>query len=243
VVRSVYFSPFEPSLRRMKSSYWIKGAIFSTFFVCCIITILLCASMATDFWVTSTAKRNITQQSSGNINFGLFNGKKVLNSGLGDRTYIFKVTTLKQTEPEFMLFGLWVATIAMMAAAILFVLVAAMFAILNTATNPVETITGVVGLYVWNGIAMFFELLVLILWGIQFHKKLSHSVLWREELVQQWSSDGLASLGYSYWLVFVAFILHVVNMAILWFGTHQKRPKKVQIPVERGNTNAVNMIY
>lgn len=74
----------------MKSNYWFKGAIFSTFFVCCIIIILLCASLSTDFWISSTAKRNITQKSSGTINFGLFNGKKVLNSGLGDRPTVIK---------------------------------------------------------------------------------------------------------------------------------------------------------
>ncbi|XP_037091940.1 clarin-3-like isoform X2 [Pollicipes pollicipes] len=142
-----------------------------------------------------------------------------------------------------MVYGLWIATIVMMGAAIVFVLVAAMFAILNTATNPVETLTGVVGLYVWNGIAMFFEFLVLVLWGVQFHQHLRHNMLWRDEIEQAWSTEGMASLGYSYWLVFVAMILHAVNMAILWFGTHQKRPKKVQIPIERGNTNAVNMIY
>ena len=46
---------------------------------------------------------------------------------------------------------------------------------------------------------MVFELLSLSLWGAQFHQHLQHSVLWREELTQQWTSDGMASLEYSYW--------------------------------------------
>ena len=52
-----------------------------------------------------------------------------------------------------MSYGLWLSTIVMLGAAIAFTLVAAMFAILNTATTPVETVFGVLGLYVWNGIA------------------------------------------------------------------------------------------
>ena len=50
-------------------------------------------------------------------------------------------------------YGLWLSTIIMLGGAIAFTLVAAMFAILNTATTPVETIFGVLGLYVWNAIA------------------------------------------------------------------------------------------
>ncbi|KAF0302816.1 uncharacterized protein FJT64_025144 [Amphibalanus amphitrite] len=138
---------------------------------------------------------------------------------------VSSVADVPQSEPEFMSYGLWLSTIVMLGAAIAFTLVAAMFAILNTATTPVETIFGVIGLYVWNAIAMVFELLALSLWGAQFHQHLQHSVLWRDELTQQWTTDGMANLGYSYWLVFVAMFLHAVNMGVLWFGTHQRKPK------------------
>ena len=43
-------------------------------------------------------------------------------------------------------------------------------------------------------------------------------------------------------LVFVAMFLHIINMGVLWFGTHQMRPKTVHVPVERG-ANTANMIY
>ncbi|XP_043189454.1 clarin-2-like isoform X3 [Amphibalanus amphitrite] len=155
---------------------------------------------------------------------------------------VSSVADVPQSEPEFMSYGLWLSTIVMLGAAIAFTLVAAMFAILNTATTPVETIFGVIGLYVWNAIAMVFELLALSLWGAQFHQHLQHSVLWRDELTQQWTTDGMANLGYSYWLVFVAMFLHAVNMGVLWFGTHQRKPKTVQVPVDRGANNT-NIIY
>ena len=43
-------------------------------------------------------------------------------------------------------------------------------------------------------------------------------------------------------LVFVAMFLDAVNMGVLWFGTHQMKPKTVHVPVER-SANAANMIY
>ena len=48
-------------------------------------------------------------------------------------------------------------------------------------------------------VTVVFELLALSIWGAQFHQHLQHSVLWREEKLQDWTTDGLASLGYSYW--------------------------------------------
>jgi uncharacterized integral membrane protein len=40
-----------------------------------------------------------------------------------------------------------------LAVALLAGVLAAVFAVINTTTNPVEPIAGVFGLYVWNGIA------------------------------------------------------------------------------------------
>lgn len=58
-----------------------------------------------------------------------------------------------RTDREFLLYGLWVATIACLAGALLFAGLSAVFAVVNTATTPIGTATGVPGLYLWNSLA------------------------------------------------------------------------------------------
>jgi len=53
-------------------------------------------------------------------------------------------------DPNYMSNGLWIATIGCVCLAILFAVFAAVFALVNTATTPVEAITGIPGLYLWN---------------------------------------------------------------------------------------------
>ncbi|XP_076032804.1 uncharacterized protein LOC143020347 isoform X2 [Oratosquilla oratoria] len=98
----------------------------------------------------------------------------------------------------FMDYGLWVATIASLAAGMLFAVVGALFAVINTATTPVEAITGVPGLYVWNTLAAVFNLVCVICWAVQFHTRLTKNVLVRDSL-NGWTTEGQEIFGYSYW--------------------------------------------
>jgi hypothetical protein len=63
------------------------------------------------------------------------------------------VVELVQTDHEFLLYGLWVAAITSLAGALLFAGLSALFAVINTATTPIGTVTGVPGLYLWNSLA------------------------------------------------------------------------------------------
>jgi hypothetical protein len=56
-------------------------------------------------------------------------------------------------DKKFINAGLWVSSILFLALALLAGVLAAVFAVVNTTTNPMEPIAGVLGLYVWNGIA------------------------------------------------------------------------------------------
>ena len=49
--------------------------------------------------------------------------------------------------------GIWVSCSLFLAVALLAAVLTAVFAVINTTTNPVEPIAGVFGLYVWNSIA------------------------------------------------------------------------------------------
>lgn len=202
--------------------------------------------MATDFWVVAKGKRvgsPTVAKSSGNINFGLFKGMKRLDSGLGERIFTFKVTDLPAKQPAFMIYSVWMATIGTLCAAIVFTIIVVVFGIINTAVTPVEFITGVPGLYVWHGIAAFFECCSLVLWSVQFYSRLQYSVFWASEQQQGWSSQDMASFGYSFWLVVGALCCHLVCVLLLCYSGRALRLRKVNVPIDTGPNSAVNMIY
>ncbi|KAJ6222097.1 hypothetical protein RDWZM_000642 [Blomia tropicalis] len=147
--------------------------IFFTFFVCTACLALLTASLATHKWIVAYPIRSIPLNSSllfsddlhnlvneqpkkfrGEIYFGLFQGTKVLNYGLGDRTAIIWLKQEMSRNPNLMNFSLWLFTILSVSIAMIFGLVGAIFSIINTVMTPIETITGVQGLYLWNGLAI-----------------------------------------------------------------------------------------
>ncbi|KAG7171538.1 Clarin-3-like [Homarus americanus] len=135
---------------------------------------------------------------------------------------------------EFMDYGLWVGTVACLGLGMVFAVVGALFAVINTATTPVEAITGVPGLYLWNALAALFNLICVILWAVQFHKHLTNNVL-LYDAADGWTTAGQESFGYSYWLVVVAIFVHVVNIGIIYMGTYDPKVKEqLQAPDPKG---------
>lgn len=57
------------------------------------------------------------------------------------------------SKKKFINAGLWVSSVLFLAVELLAGVLAAVFAVINATTNPTEPIVGVLGLYVWNGIA------------------------------------------------------------------------------------------
>ena len=56
-------------------------------------------------------------------------------------------------ESDFLNFGLWVTTVTCVSGAILFAVIGALMAIVNTTLTPVETIAGRTGLFFWNSLS------------------------------------------------------------------------------------------
>lgn len=54
-------------------------------------------------------------------------------------------------NPNLMPFGLWLFTVLCVAIAIIFGVVSCIFSIINTVMSPIESISGLPGLYLWNG--------------------------------------------------------------------------------------------
>ncbi len=64
-------------------------------------------------------------------------------------------------NPNLMAFGLWLFTVLCIAIAMIFGLVSSIFSIINTVMTPIEIITGIQGLFLWNGLAGNSNLMIL----------------------------------------------------------------------------------
>lgn len=142
-----------------------------------------------------------------------------------------------------MIFGLWLFTIMCVALSVLFALISAIFAVINTVVTPVEVVTGVAGLYLWNGVGGLFSAGAVVSWVAQFYSKLRKNVMTKDEIEQQWISEDKAMFGYSFWFVVVAFILFVINMIITTLAIRQPwERRKPKISLNK-NPEGIIMLY
>jgi len=206
-----------------------RSFIFVTFFVSCLAISLLAAALGTEHWVSAECVREgeFKDKSSGTINFGLFKGSRLLNFGLGERHYPMNMQDILYKERTFLQYELYIATISMVVAGILFGVLSALLAIVNTAYNPIEAICHIPGLYVTNGLGVVCSLAGVVTWMVQFYIKLSASVVIREDRVDgRWSSEGMAVFGYSFWLVVLATACLVLNIVIIALTTADPKARK-----------------
>lgn len=217
--------------------------VFLTFFVACMSMGLLVASLGTKHWVEARAKRiKNPLESDGKINFGLFDGKKELNVAYGWRTYEIDVIHLLKYEPEFLSYGFWLGTTIFVCAGLLFSAISAVFSAINTATTTSRCLTRVSGLYLWNFLAVVCDVVAVCLWTAQFFLNIQYSVLTREDKDNEWTSENMAELGFSFWFVVVAAISSFINI-ILVFITNTERDVETIIPVLEEKTNGAIMLY
>lgn len=147
-------------------------------------------------------------------------------------------------DKKFINAGIWVSCLLFLAVALLAAVLTAVFAVINTTTNPVEPIAGVFGLYLWNSIAVGSTLLVMILWGVQFADTLTDNVAYSETITGIFKSQGQANLGLSYWLLIVVLFLHIVNLILLRVRQHLLDREPPPAPTEPDkNTDGAIFLY
>ena len=122
-----------------------RSVIFATFLVACCGLGLLAGGLGTSYWVVAQAEIETNVKSSGFIHFGLFKGIKTLDHGFGKRPSDMNIVEILYRERTFMVKELWVGTIVCICVAMLFGIIAAFAAIVNTANNPVEPICHIPG--------------------------------------------------------------------------------------------------
>jgi hypothetical protein len=127
----------------------------------------------------------------------------------------------EDVDPVFLSFALWLTTLIFLGGGILFALIGAALGLYNTFSAPFQPILSVFGLYIWNGIAAGCILVCMIVWGVAFSTNLNKTAAVSETLngPDALNSEGQGSLGYSYWILIVAEIFHLANIAALRYRT------------------------
>ncbi|KAG8171415.1 hypothetical protein JTE90_023061 [Oedothorax gibbosus] len=239
----------------MRTDLTKRVLTFCTFFVCCGCLALLSAAFATQKWIVakpvkiglpesiSNATAGDDTKFRGELYFGLFEGSKTLNYGFGDRKTQIWIQQEMTKNPQLFTFSLWLLTIMSLALAMLFGLISAVFAVINTVVTPVEVITGISGLYLWNGIGALFSAGSVISWAALYYTKLQHNVMTKEELDQQWISKDKAWFGYSFWFAVVTFVLFSANIILTSLAVRQPWEKrKPKLSVNKNPEGAI-MLY
>ncbi|CAG9856721.1 unnamed protein product [Phyllotreta striolata] len=220
-----------------------RAAIFVTFFIACASVALLVASLGTKHWAQARAKRiKNPAESQGKIHFGLFGGKKELNVAYGWRTYDIDVIDLLKHEPEFLSFELWLGTLIFVCMGLLFSSLSGLFAVINTVTAASRRLTKFTGLYLWNFLSVLCDVIAICFWTAQFFMNIQYSVLSREDRDNEWTSENMAELGYSFWFVVGAAGTSFVNIIVIFIVNMDKDVETI-IPVLEEKTNGVVMLY
>uniref|UniRef100_A0A0K8S9F7 Clarin-3 n=1 Tax=Lygus hesperus TaxID=30085 RepID=A0A0K8S9F7_LYGHE len=215
-----------------------NGMIFGTFLGSCLCIGLLAASLGTRYWIVSTAAIVNRTESDGKVFYGLFNGEKNLNFGIGWRTYELNVP---QEMSALMVYSYWLGTVCCMAAGIVFSSLSAVLAVVNSATTPIWTITGVPGLYLWNIVSIIFQSGAVALWVTLYFRKLQFSIMTSDD---RWSTEGRAFFGLSFWLVVASIGVQIINVIFIYSATSDMRQKKKAAkPVIEEKTNGAIMLY
>ncbi|KAL3864019.1 hypothetical protein ACJMK2_005731 [Sinanodonta woodiana] len=121
-------------------------------------------------------------------------------------------------------YGMWISTIVMAALGIAFGLISVGFAIFNAVGKPIETITGPMGLYLWNGMAFFFTFLAMVLYLALFFTTYKKNFLYLLDN-DAFKVEATTNLGYSFFLLVIATVLYLINIIILFLSGYKLRCK------------------
>jgi hypothetical protein len=177
---------------------------------------------------------------------GLFRGLQTFSS-LYEHTQSYNIQQeYNQYNGKFLNFPLWVLTISALAIAGALVLLAAVFALFNFFTKPIEFIFGIPGLFIWNGGAGLCYFLAMMFWVGEYYDTFDQTSIF--PLPSGLTGTALGwktSLGYSFWLVFVALLLHCVNIGLLLYRNRLTRDRNPRTLSSSSNikVSADNMLY
>ncbi|XP_008313722.1 clarin-1 isoform X1 [Cynoglossus semilaevis] len=174
----------------------------------------------------------------GELSYGLFQGQRVKQCGLGGRVFRFSVfPDLLGAVPA----ALHVSVIVFCVTVILFSSVATGFFFFNAFGRPYETLQGPMGLYLWSFICCTCSLLVMILFAseVKLHR-LSERIANFNEVTYTFQTHS-ERYDSCFWLLFLVFLLHGLNILLI-------RLTGIQFPFRENkeselNGGAVDLMY
>lgn len=159
--------------------------------------------------------------------------RQLSNTGLSNKT----ATELVFSQ------GLWASSVAFVCMALLMAVVGAVFSIVNAVMNPIELITSITGLHIWNILGGTFGAIALILWAVLYSNSLTHNILSLSDLDGQWTSKDTAAYGFSYWFVFISVLFFIINGAYIMLKVHKPCQKKIPKIADGNSSHSGQMLY
>ncbi|XP_037816183.1 uncharacterized protein LOC119606691 [Lucilia sericata] len=137
-----------------------------------------------------------------------------------------------QNTPAYISASLYICSVMFLCLAFAFSLTSLICSAINLKWHPVERIFNIFGLFVWNGIAIVGCFWSLAFWSALFGSQLRYNIAITDTLRQQlkFTSEGYASLGYSYYLVIVIMVLHIINLVLLFIRNYSISKQPHQVP-------------
>ncbi|CAG9794831.1 unnamed protein product [Diatraea saccharalis] len=220
----------------MKLNLFKRSMIFATFFGACLCIALIVASLGTTHWIDARAHRTSIRDSDGRISFGLFEGYKQLNPRYGWRSHNFSVKAGTHPARRWA----WCGTAGQLGAALVSAGGACVLAVLGAAArhrcSPKP-------LLIANSLAVLFTLGAISVWLTEYFLRLQYNVLSDEDLASTWTSDGMADLGLSFWLVVAASISALVNIICIAVAAAEGRDADTIAPALEEKVNGAIMLY
>ncbi|XP_028312819.1 clarin-2 [Gouania willdenowi] len=231
-------------------SLW-KRITFSVASVMCVgSAVLLVVALSTERWVRGrilcktaaelvNASRPELDQFTGNIYYGLFQGGKTKQCGLGTRrSKIYIFPKLVRTMNG----GLHMMVIVFLLLAMGFALVSLSFCIYNARKVPYQSIKGHKGLYLWNTIAALFGALGVLcfLAAVRHHRLTDRVANYRESFFVLIVLED--NLDWSFWLGVGSIVTHVAVCGVVAMSRIKLPKKEVKKP-EEPTISALDLLY
>ncbi|KAL4711619.1 hypothetical protein ACJJTC_003636 [Scirpophaga incertulas] len=222
----------------MKLNLFKRSMIFATFFGACLCIALIVASLGTTHWIDARARMMSTSlKSEARVSFGLFEGVKALNhGGYGWRYHDFSVKAGTHPARRWA----WCGTAGQLGAALISAGGACVLAALGSAAR---SRCSPKPLLISNCLAVLFTLGAIAVWLTEYFLRLQHNVMSEEDLRSSWSSDGMADLGLSFWLVVAACISSLVNVVCILVAAADSRDEDIIAPALEEKVNGAIMLY
>ena len=148
--------------------------------------------------------------------------------------------TSAKYEKEFLSAGLWLTTVIFLSATIAFALMSGLLSLINIWWHPVNFLFSVFGLYIWNGIAIGLCSLTMIFWASLYLIFITNNIAITDTLriTPHYTSTDLANLGYSFWILFVTIVCHVLNIGLIYYRSYllEREPKPPAITVNKNDS-------